>query len=212
MIDIVNEINATRREVGRGTFAAGEGPTVLLRRRYDTAIEDVWDACTNPERIPRWLMPVTGDLRLGGKYQLEGNAGGEILHCEPPRMFRLTWIFGEMPPSEVELRLAPGPDPDTTDFELEHIAIVDPTMWDQFGPGAVGIGWDMMLLGLSLYLATGKTVDNPLEWQLSEEGKAFMTHSNDAWRTAHEAFGEDPEKAAAMAHRVLAVYSGEAEM
>ena len=34
----------------------------------DAAIDDVWDACTNPERIPRWFLPVSGDLRLGGRY------------------------------------------------------------------------------------------------------------------------------------------------
>lgn len=208
MIDIVNQINAVHREVGKGTFSAGEGPVVLVRRRYDAAVEDVWDACTNAERIPRWFLPITGELRLGGKYQLEGQAGGEIIKCEPPRMFRLTWIFGEMPPSEVEVRLTPGPEPDTTDFELEHVAIVDPVLWDQFGPGAVGIGWDMLLLGLGLYLTTGQTVDNPQEWQVSEEGKDFTSRSSQAWRAAHEASGEDPEKAAAMAERVFAVYTG----
>ena len=48
----------------------------------------MWDACTDPERIGRWFLPVSGDLRLGGRYQLEGNAGGEILRCEPPTCSR----------------------------------------------------------------------------------------------------------------------------
>lgn len=38
----------------------------------------MWDACTDPERIPRWFLPISGDLRLNGRYQLEGNAGGAI--------------------------------------------------------------------------------------------------------------------------------------
>ena len=66
--------------------------------RGPAPIEDVWDACTTAERIGRWLMPVSGDLRrLGGKYQLEGNAGGEIVSCEPPRLLRVTWALGRPP-------------------------------------------------------------------------------------------------------------------
>ncbi|HEV2778010.1 MAG TPA: SRPBCC family protein [Actinophytocola sp.] len=208
MIDIVTQINDIRREVGSGRLGGSEARSVILRRRYDAEIEDVWDACTNAERIPRWFLPVSGDLRLGGKYQLEGNAGGEIVKCEPPRLLRVTWVFGELPPSEVEVRLSAGAGGDTTDFELEHIAIVDPEHWVQFGPGAVGVGWDLTLLGLGLHLRGGG-IDNPGEWLQSPEAKAFMTRSSDAWRVAHEASGADPTEAAAMAQRTLAVYTGD---
>ena len=61
-----------RRERRRGRH-------VLLRRRYDAAVEDIWDAFTDPDRMKRWFLPVTGDLRVGGCFQLEGNAGGDIL-------------------------------------------------------------------------------------------------------------------------------------
>ena len=115
MIDIVTEINATRRAVEAGRSEGGMGRrvgdqdrAVRLRRRYDAPVEDVWDACTSPDRIGRWFLPVTGDFRPGGRYQLEGNAGGEIRRCEPPRLLRVTWVFGEAPPSEVEVRLSPG--------------------------------------------------------------------------------------------------------
>ena len=37
----------------------------VSRRTYDAPIEDVWDAVTNPERISRWFLPVSGDLRAG---------------------------------------------------------------------------------------------------------------------------------------------------
>ncbi|MQA26613.1 MAG: polyketide cyclase, partial [Micromonosporaceae bacterium] len=86
MIDIVGQLNAIRREVGERRIPAGEGRAVRLRREYDAPIEDVWDAITNAERINRWFLPVSGDLRLGGTYQLKGNAGGEIRRCEPPRL------------------------------------------------------------------------------------------------------------------------------
>ena len=33
---------------------------------YDTGIDDVWQACTTPERLARWIADVSGDLRAGG--------------------------------------------------------------------------------------------------------------------------------------------------
>ena len=75
MIDIIREIEAVQREVGAGRIAAGDGRAVRLQRDYDAPIEDVWDALTNPERIGRWFLPISGDYRLGGRYQFEGNAG-----------------------------------------------------------------------------------------------------------------------------------------
>ena len=78
MSDILSELKAVHREVGLRTIAAGEGHTVVLRRSYDADIDDVWDAITSAERINRWFLPISGDLRVGGTYRLDGNASGEI--------------------------------------------------------------------------------------------------------------------------------------
>ncbi|NDV10553.1 activator of HSP90 ATPase [Rhodococcus sp. IEGM 248] len=85
---------AVRRSVGSRTLEAGEARTVTIGQTYDATVEEVWEACTTAERIPRWFLPVTGDLRLHGRYQLEGNAGGEILTCDPPNGFTATWEYG----------------------------------------------------------------------------------------------------------------------
>ena len=95
MIDIDREIEAVQREVGEGSVPAGVGHSVLLRREYDARIDDVWDALTNPERIGRWFLPISGDYRLGGRYQFEGNAGGEIVECDRPHRLKVTWVYGE---------------------------------------------------------------------------------------------------------------------
>src|SRR5947207_12183574 len=108
-MDIASEIKAIHRTVGARDTPAGEARTAQLRRTYDASIEDVWDAITDPDRVSRWFLPVNGHLRPGGRYQLQGNAGGEILRCEPPRLLRVSWIFGEPDPdgiSEVEVRLS----------------------------------------------------------------------------------------------------------
>ena len=94
-----------RRTVGTRVLEAGEARVVTVSQTYDADLDDVWDACTNPERIPRWFLPVSGDLRLGGRYQLEGNAGGTIERCDPPKRFAATWEYGGEV-SWIEVRLS----------------------------------------------------------------------------------------------------------
>jgi uncharacterized protein YndB with AHSA1/START domain len=197
--DIIKQIDEAHRVVA----GSGEQRSVLLRRRYAAPPEDVWDACTDPERIGRWFLPVTGDLRLGGSYQLQGNAGGTILRCEAPRLLRVTWVFGEGAPSEVEVRLAEA-DGDTL-FELEHSSIVDPALWNKFGPGAVGVGWDLVLLGLYGHLR-GDGMINPETFERSPEARPYVTASCQAWGVAHEASGASAEEAASAVAQTSAFY------
>src|SRR5688500_3101682 len=63
-------------------------------RTYDTTVEDLWEAVTTRERLARWFLPLEGDLEVGGRYQLVGNAGGTITRCDPPEALDLTWEFG----------------------------------------------------------------------------------------------------------------------
>lgn len=209
MIDIVRELEAVQREVRTGRLAAGEGRTIRLQRSYDAPIEEVWDAVTSPERITRWFLPISGDYRVGGRFQLEGNAGGEILACEPPHRFRVTWAAGEVASaadvSEVEVRLTSAGDGSTT-LVLEHTAIVPEGSWGEYGPGAVGVGWDGGLLGLTLHLR-GESVGDPIAWQLSDEGRAFFARSSVAWGAANEAAGADPAAAARAVANTTAFYA-----
>ncbi|NEE03400.1 SRPBCC family protein [Phytoactinopolyspora halotolerans] len=208
MIAVIEQINAVRREVGRRTLEAGEARTTTISQTYDAQLEEVWDACTNAERIPRWFMPISGDLRLNGHYQLEGNAGGTIERCDPPHSFAATWEYGGEV-SWIEVRFIRESD-DRTRFELEHVAHVDDDRWAQFGPGAVGVGWDLALTGLSLHLATGEAVNSPehMAWTESDDGRRFMTLSSERWRDASIAAGEDAAAAEAAAQRTTAFYTG----
>src|SRR5690242_3474648 len=61
---------------------------------YDTDAADLWSALTDPKRLPRCLLPVSGDLKLGGRYQSEGNAGGTITECVPNKRIGATWEYG----------------------------------------------------------------------------------------------------------------------
>ena len=208
MIDVIHEINAVQRQVGRRTFEAGEARTVTVIRTYNAVVEDVWDACTNPERIARWFLPVSGELREGGRYQLTGNASGTVQRCAAPNSFAATWEFGG-DVSWIELRLAPAGN-GRTRLELEHTAHVNDERWVQYGPGAVGVGWDLALMGLTGHVESAKTVD-PSEaeaWSASDEGRQFITLSSQAWGEASIAAGTEPGMARAAADRTTAFYTG----
>ena len=68
MIDVQHQLNEVRRSVGRTTFEAREARVVSVSQTYPTDAADLWDACTNIERIPRWFLPITGDLQVGGRF------------------------------------------------------------------------------------------------------------------------------------------------
>jgi uncharacterized protein YndB with AHSA1/START domain len=211
VINVTSQIANVTRSVGTRTRDDAPARTVSLSQTYETDVNDLWDACTNAERIPRWFLPISGELGLGGRYQLEGNAGGVIEECEPPRRFFATWEFGGGV-SWIEVRIIPETD-ERTRLEIEHIAHVGDDLWEQYGPGAVGIGWDGAMLGLATHLSTGDAVD-PAEaaaWMASEEARRFYAHSSERWRDASIAAGTPQQEATAAATRVTAAYAGAPE-
>ncbi|HZO64835.1 MAG: SRPBCC family protein [Kribbellaceae bacterium] len=203
MTDFLSQIDAVHREVG----ASGKATRMLMRRSYDGAVEDVWDALTDPDRLRRWFLPVSGDLKVGGNYQLEGNAGGEILACDAPNRLKVTWIYGEPAGlSELEVRLTAESE-DRTVLELEHIAEIPAEMWSQFGPGATGIGWDLSLLGLGLHLAgRDLSAEEKAAADQSPEMRECMTRSGHAWADAHRAYGADEAEVASALQGSLGFY------
>jgi uncharacterized protein YndB with AHSA1/START domain len=211
MIEVDTQVNAVERTVGRRVLEAGEARSTTISQVYETDVDDLWDACTSIERIPRWFLPVRGELRLGGHYELDRNASGTITACDPPRRFAATWEYdGEV--SWIEVRLTPV-DPDRTRFELEHLALVDDERWGQFGPGAVGVGWDLALVGLLLHTGGAHTVDPAAveAWTMSDDGRAFIRQSSERWRDASIAAGTDSDAARAAADRTTAAYTGTPE-
>jgi uncharacterized protein YndB with AHSA1/START domain len=191
---------------------------IVASRVFDTDAADLWDAITTAERIPRWFAPVSGDLRLGGRYQIEGNAGGTITACEPPEHLALTWEYSGTV-SWVAVRLTP--EAAGTRLELEHVAHADDRdvpeelrgHWEKFGPGAGGVGWDLGFMGLARHLADPDAVMSPEEamaWMVSDEAKELYRITSAAWGQAAIAAGEPEAEALAAAERTRAFYSGEA--
>jgi uncharacterized protein YndB with AHSA1/START domain len=207
-LDIARHIGAIYRELDRREQDGKPARVMLATRTFDSDIDDVWNALTDPERLPRWFLPISGELREGGHYQLEGNAGGRILRCDPPRLLALTWDMRGSS-SWVTVRLTA--EAELTQLQLEHVAHVEDEFWDQFGPGAVGVGWDLTLLGLALHLAgDGASIDaaKRAEWPASEEGRGFITGSSEGWVQASIAAGTDAAAAVAAGDRTTAFYTG----
>lgn len=206
MIDVTQQLGAVTREVATTEHEGKPAKQVVLSQRYPAPIEDVWDALTNRERLPRWFLPVSGELTLGGRYQFAGNAGGTVLECEPPRRLLATWEYGGEV-TWVEVRLTE--DGDGTTLRLQHTAPHDPGRWAEFGPGAVGVGWDSGLLGLALHLRgeAPMELEAKIAWDGSEEGRSFMTASSAAWAEAAIAGGGDEAAARAAAARTTAAYT-----
>lgn len=198
------------RDLSRREHEGKPVHALVATRVVGAGREEVWDALTNAARIPKWFLPITGDLSPGGSYQLEGNAGGEIIACEPPGRFALTWrMHGDV--SWVTVTLSELPE-GRTEVRLEHLAQFPQEFWEEFGPGAVGIGWDMALFGLEEHFSPAPTVvpETAEAWMVSEEGKDFARRSSAAWCEASIALGTDRESAQTAADRVTAFYTGEA--
>ncbi|QSB04651.1 SRPBCC family protein [Natronoglycomyces albus] len=200
MNDLMSYLNDSARHIHDGPKG---GFIVSLSHVYKTDLEDLWDACTNPQRLPRWFLPVTGDLSVGGHYQLEGNASGTIKSCEPPRALLVSWEFDDKY-SELEALLES--EGEHARLTLKHF-VPDDEHWAEFGPAATGIGWDMALGSLAAH-TVGTEFGRSPEWFESDEAVSFMSQSAQQWTQAHIDSGADIAEAKAMAARTINVYTG----
>lgn len=199
-------------EVSRSVEVEPGEATVAIRLEisqvYGTGQADLWEAVTTASRLERWFAPVHGDLVVGGSYQVEGNAGGVVQTCEPPSRFTATWAMGE-PPSLIDVRVEPI-DEDHARLRLIHSGDIDAGFWQTYGPGAVGVGWDLSLLGLAVHLATGAGRPSDVEaWGAGEQARQFMIETNDRWVAASIASGTAADAAREAGVRTRAFYLGE---
>ena len=199
------QLDAVERTVVAEERSSGLHTVVTLSQSYATDVADLWEACTDPERLARWFGPVSGDLRRGGRYQIEGNAGGTIQTCEPPHAFTATWEF-EGHVSSLAVRIEPEGETRAR-LTLEHTADVGAEDWGAYGPGAGGVGWDLALLGLANHLATGSAVPpESTAWVDTEDARRFIADASRRWADGSIAAGTPTEAARAAEQRTSAAW------
>ncbi|MEV0821628.1 SRPBCC family protein [Nonomuraea rubra] len=181
MMRNLTPLGEIHRSVGHRKIARGEGRSAVLRRHYNVPIEDVWRACTEADRVSRWLIEPEGDLREGGTYVLPEHAHGRILRCDAPHTLTLSWIYEDYPADEVELRLSPA-DGGGTMLELEHTTVEEPAALAE-SLAQVGVGWENGTDTLERYLR-GDLPDAPRQakQEPSEDETRRITESDLLWR------------------------------
>ena len=107
---MTSDDRAGTRILGSLRSADGKG-VVRMQDRFDTDVDDVWSALTDPRRLARWIGEVEGDLRLGGEYRFRffasGSEGtGRVEACEPPRRLLLRHGLDQPDVKVIEVTLA----------------------------------------------------------------------------------------------------------
>ena len=161
---------AGTRILGSLRSADGKG-AVRIEDRYDTDIDDLWSALTDPRRLARWYGQVEGDLRPGGEFRLhvEGadiDATGRVEACDPPRRLLLTnretdesYLRGKgVPPFDEAIEATLTADGDQTVLVIEVRGMpLDRVAF-------YGAGWQIHAENLAAYLAGRERGDSEARW------------------------------------------------
>jgi uncharacterized protein YndB with AHSA1/START domain len=120
---------------------------------YDTNIDDLWAACTEPGRLKRWIADVSGDLRVGGiihaSFTSTATGPGRIEACDRPHHLLVTMQAATEDEAQIEAWL-------TTEGEKTRLVVEErglPLDRLHFH----GAGWQAHLEDLSRFLAGGES-------------------------------------------------------
>jgi uncharacterized protein YndB with AHSA1/START domain len=149
------------RIVGSLRSADGKG-VVRVEDRYDTDIDDLWSALTDPGRLARWFGQVEGDLRPGGQFRLYLEASGwdgtgRVEACEPPRRLLVTTKEVTEPYDKaVEATLTADGDQTILVIEVQGMPLDKIAFY--------GAGWQIHAENLAAYLAGRERGDTEGRW------------------------------------------------
>lgn len=202
VMDLNKQLDQVERTVKKTTLESGEeGRIVIVAQTFPIAAPELWDTCTNPEKIKQFFSPVSGELKVGGRFEVQNNASGTIKACNPPSDYCVTWEFGGST-SWVEVRVTTQSDNARSRLELSHISPVN-KHWEEYGAGAGGVGWEMSFAGLSYFLKGIKVGE---EWFGQDETKEYLTKCSESWGKAAIEGGEDTAVVEGAVKRTTAFY------
>jgi uncharacterized protein YndB with AHSA1/START domain len=158
------------RILGRLRSAGGKG-VVRIENRYDTDIDDLWSALTDPSRVARWYGQVEGDLRPGGLFRIyvesdDWEGTGRVEACEPSRRLRVTtretdesWRKGQgVPPYDASTEATLTADGD------QAILVIEVQGMPLDAIAFYGAGWQIHAENLAAYLAGRERGDTEARW------------------------------------------------
>jgi uncharacterized protein YndB with AHSA1/START domain len=155
-----------------GSLGSADGAGVVrIEDRYDTTIDDLWEAITDPARLARWYGEIDGDLRPGGTFRTymasnDLESTGRVEACEPPRRLLVTgretdesYQRGEgVPPYDGTIEAILTADDDQTVLVIE----VRGMPLDKIA--FYGAGWQIHAENLAKYLAGQEPGDPEARW------------------------------------------------
>ena len=155
------------------TFERDGSGVVRLEDRYDTDVEDLWAALTEPDRLSRWLGDIDGDLRVGGTFRGHWHASGwegdcTVEVCERPRRLVVRTVSEDQPDGVVEITLTADGDQTVLVLEDRGVPLGDLP--------AYGAGDQVHLEDLASVLAGGERCDARTRW--AELYPAYVERTN----------------------------------
>ncbi len=155
-----------------GSLRSADGVGVVrIKNCYDTTVDDLWSAITDPDRLARWYGQVEGDLRPGGAFHLylesdDWGGTGRVEACEPPRRLLVTtresdesWRKGQgVPPFDETIEATLTADGDQTVLTLEIKGMPLNAL------AAYAGGWQIHVENLAAYIAGQERRDPEARW------------------------------------------------
>jgi len=155
-----------------GSLGSADGLGIVrIEDRFDTDLDDVWSALTEPERLARWYGEIEGELRVGGAFRARLHASGwegtgRVEECEPPR--RLLIVSKEPDePNEDSTEVTLTGDGDQTVLVVEQRGLPLDLLW------AYGAGLQIHAEDLAAHIAGRERDDTETRF---DELKPVYTH------------------------------------
>jgi uncharacterized protein YndB with AHSA1/START domain len=146
-----------------GTLRSEDGRGIVrIEDRFNTDINDLWSALTEPSRLARWYAKVEGDLRPGGEFHMVVHGSGwegtgRVQACEPPR--RLSVTSRELTANFdgfLEATLAADGDQTILVIEARGLPLEKLPYY--------GVGWQIHVEDLAAYIADSERGDAEIRW------------------------------------------------
>ncbi len=129
---------------------------------YATDVDDLWDACTRPDRLARWIASVSGDLERGGQFTARFTSGwegsGRVDVCDRPHRLVVTTWEDESAELESTLEATLAPVDGGTRLVIEERGV--PV--DQLA--SYGAGWQVHAEDLAAHVAGQDRDEDEARW------------------------------------------------